>query len=53
MPNAKVAKTALPNCAIRYMSAPDAREQIETTANIDLTQFGGEVPADDFYYGAE
>lgn len=53
LPNAKVAKTALPNCAIRYLSAADAREQIETTAGIDLTQFGGTLPADDFYYGAE
>ena len=29
----------------------EAREQIEITANIDLTQFGGAVPADEFYYG--
>ncbi len=53
LPNVKVAKTAIPNCAIRYGAAPDAREQIETTANIDLSQFGGAVPDDDFYYGAE
>ena len=53
LPNAKVAANAIPNCAIRYMSALDAREQVETTANIDLTQFGGAVPADDFYYVAE
>lgn len=53
LPNVKVAKSALPNCAIRYMAAWDAKEQIETTANIDLSQFGGAVPADDFYYGAK
>lgn len=53
LPNAKVAAAAIPNCAIRYMSAADAKEQIETTANVDLSQFGGSVPADDFYYGAE
>jgi hypothetical protein len=35
------------------MSAKDARKQIETTANIDLKQFGGEVPADDFYFEAK
>ncbi len=35
------------------MSAVDAKEQIETTAKIDLGQFGGSVPADDFYYQQE
>ena len=53
LPNAKVAKAAIPGCAIRYLSAMDAKEQVERTANIDLSQFGGAVPADDFYYGAE
>lgn len=51
LPNVKVALTALPNCAIRFVAAQEAREQIETTANIDLAQYGGAVPADDFYYG--
>ena len=53
LPNVKVATSAIPNCAIRWMNALDAKEQVEATANIDLTQFGGSVPADDFYYGAE
>ena len=53
LPNAKVAKLAIPNCAIRFASALDAKEQVEATANIDLSQFGGAVPADDFYYGAK
>ena len=53
LPNAKVATTAIPNCAIRYVAAAEAREQIETTAKIDLSQFGGEVPADEFYYTGE
>ena len=53
LPNAKVAQTAIPHCAIRFVSALDAKEQVEATANVDLTQFGGAVPADDFYYGAE
>ena len=52
LPNAKVAQLAIPGCAIRFVPAADAREQVETTANIDLKQFGGEVPADDFYYVA-
>ena len=53
LPNVKVAKSALPNCAIRYVSAAEAKEQVEQTAEIDLSQFGGAVPADDFYYEAE
>ena len=51
LPNAKVASAAIPNCALRFMSAADAKEQVEATANIDLPQFGGSLPADDFYYG--
>ena len=53
LPNAKVAAAAIPGCAIRFVAAKDAKEQVEKTAAIDLSQFGGEVPADDFYYGAE
>ena len=53
LPNEKVAVAAIPGCSIRYVAAPEAREMIEFTANIDLSQFGGEVPADDFYYGAK
>lgn len=53
LPNVKVATTAIPNCSIRFMNAADAREQVEATANIDLSQFGGALPADDFYYVAE
>ncbi len=51
LPNVKVAESAIPNCAIRYMSAKDAKFQIETVAQIDLKQYGGAIPADDFYYG--
>ncbi len=53
LPNAKVAAAAIPNCAIRYASAAEVKEQVEATAQVDLSQFGGAVPADDFYYGAE
>lgn len=53
LPNQKVAVAAIPGCAIRFVGALEAREQVEATANIDLTQFGGAVPADDFYYVAE
>lgn len=48
-----VALKALPGCNIRYISATEAREQIEYAAQIDLVQFGGELPADDFYYEAK
>ena len=51
--NAKVAAKAIPGCAIRYVAAAEAKALVEKTAQIDLSQFGGEVPADDFYYGAE
>jgi len=53
LPNAKVAAAAIPGCAIRFAAAKDAKEQIEKTVAIDPAQFGGEAPADDFYYGAE
>ncbi len=53
LPNVKVAMNAIPGCAVRFVGAAEAREQIEFTANIDLTQFGGAVPADDFYYVAQ
>lgn len=52
LPNVNIAKSAIPNCAVRYVSALEAKEQIESTAKIDLTQFGGSLPTDDFYYGA-
>ena len=53
LPNAKVAAAAIPGCAIRFAAAKDAKELIEKTVQIDPAQFGGEAPADDFYYGAE
>ncbi len=51
LPNTKIAEAAIPNCAIRFMSAAEAKKQVETTAQIDLQQYGGSIPADDFYYG--
>ena len=53
LPKVPVAMKAIPNCAIHFVAALDAKEQVEATANIDLVQFGGAVPADDFYYAAE
>ena len=51
LPKVPVAVKAIPGCAIRYVASKEAKEQVEVTANIDLKQYGGEVPADDFYYG--
>jgi len=53
LPNAKVAEAAIPGCAIRFVAAKDAKELVEKTVEIDPAQFGGEAPADDFYYGME
>ena len=51
VPAAKpVLLTALPKCSIKYVSALDAKADLEKTANIDLTKFGGAVPANEFYY---
>lgn len=45
-----VLKTSLPKCNIKFKNAADSKAAIEKTAKIDLTQFGGAVPSDDFYY---
>ncbi len=52
MPNAAVAKEAIPNCSIKFVDSLEAKAQIEATAKIDLTQFGGELPVEEFYYSA-
>ena len=41
---------SLPGCSIKYLDASEAKEQIKYVAEIDLKQFGGELPAEDFYY---
>ena len=51
MPNAKIAESAIPNCAILFMSAKEAKAQVESTANLDIKQYGGALPAPEFYYG--
>ena len=53
LPNAKVAAAAIPGCAILFGTAQEMKELVEKTVAIDPAQFGGDVPADDFYYGAE
>lgn len=48
-----IALKAIPGCHIFYLDAAEAKAQIERIVSIDPVQFGGEAPADDFYYGAE
>ncbi len=48
--NVQIAKKAIPGCNIKYVAAKDARPQLELTASIDLAQFGGVLPSDEFYY---
>ncbi len=51
LPNEKVALSAIPNCAIRFVNAKEAKKIVEQTAKIDIAQYGGVLPSDDFYYG--
>ena len=53
LPNVKVAAAAIPGCSIRFAAAADAKADVEKTVAVDPAQFGGDVPADDFYYEAK
>lgn len=52
LPALPVAKAAIPNCSIRFKDAKEAKSAIEKTANLNLAQYGGELPSEDFYYSA-
>lgn len=41
---------SIANCGIHYVPVSEARAQIEKVVAIDPKQYGGEAPADDFYY---
>lgn len=47
---APMIKKVLPKCNVKYVKASTAKAQVEATANIDLSKFGGAVPSDEFYY---
>ena len=49
----KFPKAAIPGCAISYVPADQAKRLVEVTVEIDPAQFGGEDPADEFYYYVE
>ena len=51
--NEKIAQKAIPNCHIRYVDAAEAKSRIEAVANLNLSFFGGALPADEFYYDAK
>ena len=46
----KFPKAAIPGCAISYVDAAQAKRLVEATVEIDPAQFGGEEPADEFYF---
>ena len=49
----KFPKAAIPGCSISFVPAAQAKRLVEVTVEIDPAQFGGEDPADGFYYGLE
>ena len=46
----KFPKAAIPGCAIHYVDASQAQRLVEATVEIDPAQFGGDIPADEFYF---
>lgn len=44
------AKNTILHCSVRYESAKLAKEKVEATAKIDLAQYDGALPSNEFYY---
>ena len=57
IPNAEIAKRAIPNCNIVYQSASETKEGLvklyEIFANYNKAAIGGQMPDDDFWYEAK
>ena len=57
IPKAAVAKKAIPNCHISYLSGEDmkktANENLTVLFNANPSSVGGELPKDDFWYNAK
>ena len=57
LPKAAIAKQALPKCAITYVDGADMKETLDAFSRILYgyapQSIGGEIPGDDFYYGAK
>lgn len=55
IPKAPLAKQAIPNCALTYVDGAQMKTYLSTYLNIlygyNPAAIGGQVPADDFYYG--
>lgn len=56
IPKAAVAKKAIPNCNITYIDGTDMKASVAANLQIffdaDAKSVGGQMPSDDFYYGA-
>lgn len=54
IPKAAIAKKAIPNCNIVYITGEDMKKSVSANLQIffdaDPTSIGGKMPADDFYY---
>ena len=57
MPKAVIATKAIPNCHIVFVTGAEMKAQIEPFFQVlfdaNPKSIGGEIPADDFYYGVE
>jgi len=51
LPSIEVAKAAIPLCNINFMNAKNSKSYVEETANIKLSDFGGALPVNEFYFG--
>lgn len=54
LPNAKLAEAAIPNCAIVFKTAKEAKDEINTfleiLMNFNPSSIGGKLPNEDFFY---
>lgn len=51
LPKEAIAKASLPKCNISFMSAKESKPYVESTAALQLTDFGGANPVNEFYFG--
>ena len=56
VPKAAVAEKALPQCNITFVEGDAMKQQVsgylQVLMQADASSVGGELPGDDFYYGA-
>ncbi|MCR5350415.1 MAG: ABC transporter substrate-binding protein [Acholeplasmatales bacterium] len=51
LPKLAIAKAALPKCNISFMNAKNSKSYVEFTASLNLSDFGGANPVNEFYFG--